>query len=345
MKALVYNKNSDPKITLENRPMPEITLENEAIIKVTLSSICTSDLHITEGFVPKAKNNIILGHEFVGVVEKTGKNVKNYKKGDRVSVNCETFCGKCFFCQKGYVNNCINGGWLIGCTIDGCQAEYVRVPYADNTLTKIPDNITDKSALFVGDILSSGYFGAKMCEIEKNDTIAIIGSGPVGMCAMMSARILGAKTIIAVDINQNRLDMAKEQNLADFYLNPDKCNIENEIKKITQYGADKVIETAGAKNTFELAWRIARPNGIVGIVAMYEENQILPLPKMYGKNLTFKTGGVDAVYCKELMGLISKGKINTDFLITHSFKFEDIIKAYEFFKSKKDNCIKVMIEY
>lgn len=345
MKALIYNKNSKAKITLKEKSEPKILSDTDAIIKVTLSSICTSDLHIIDGFVPKAKNNIVLGHEFVGTIEKLGKNVKNFKIGERVSVNCETFCNKCFFCKKGYINNCTNGGWNLGCTIDGCQAQYVRVPYANNTLTKISNNITDKNALFVGDILSSGYFGAKMCEIKKNDTIAIIGAGPVGMCAMMCAKILGAGKIIAIDINQNRLDIAKKQNLADFYLNPNKCNIENEINKNTTYGADKVIEAAGAKSTFELAWKIARPNGIVGIIAMYEENQILPLPQMYGKNLTFKTGGVDAIHCKELMDLISKGKINTDFLITHSFKFKDIIKAYEFFKSNKDNCLKIMIEY
>ena len=345
MKALIYNKNSNPKIALKEISKPELLLDNDAIIKVNLSSICTSDLHIIEGFVPKAKNNIVLGHEFVGTVEKLGKNVKNFKIGDRVSVNCETFCNECFFCKKGYINNCTNGGWLLGCSINGCQAQYVRVPYANNTLTKINDNISDKNALFVGDILSSGYFGAKMWKIEKNDTIAIIGSGPVGMCAMISAKILGAKEIIAIDINQHRLDIAKNQNLADFYLNPNDCNIEDEIKKITKYGIDKVIEAAGAKDTFELAWKIARPNGIVGIVAMYEENQILPLPKMYGKNLTFKTGGVDAIYCRELMDLISKNKINTDFLITHSFKFENIIEAYEFFKSNKDKCLKVAIEY
>ena len=289
MKALIYDKNSNPKIALKEKTKPEIISDTDAIIKVTLSSICTSDLHIIDGFVPNAKNNIVLGHEFVGIIEKTGKNVKNFKKGDRVSVNCETFCKDCFFCKNGFINNCINGGWNLGCTIDGCQAEYVRVPWADNVLTKINDNITDKNALFVGDILSSGYFGAKMCEIEPNDTVAIIGSGPVGMCAMISAKILKAKTIIAIDINQNRLNIAKKQNLADFYLNPNDCNIENEIKKITKYGIDKVIEAAGGNNTFEMAWKIARPNGIIGIVAMYEKNQILPLPIMYGKNLTFKT--------------------------------------------------------
>ncbi len=345
MKALIYDKNSNPKITLKEKQTPEILCDDDAIIKVTLSSICTSDLHIIEGFVPKAKNNIVLGHEFVGIIEKTGKNVKNYKKGDRVSVNCETFCNKCFFCKKGYINNCINGGWNLGCTINGCQAEYIRVPYANNTLTKIADNITDKNALFVGDILSSGYFGAKMCEIESTDTIAVIGSGPVGMCAMICAKILDAKTIIAIDINQNRLNIAKKEKLANYFLNPYDCNIENEIKKITTFGADKVIEAAGTKDTFELSWKIARPNGIVGIVAMYEENQTLPLPQMYGKNLTFKTGGVDAIYCKELMDLISKGKINTDFLITHEFEFKNIIKAYEFFKSNKNDCLKVMIKY
>lgn len=340
MKALIC-KNG--KIEIVEKPVPVIEKNTDAIIKVTLSSICTSDLHIIHGFVPLAKNGVVLGHEFAGEVVETGNGVKDFKKGDRVSVNCETFCGVCDFCKKGFVNNCINGGWELGCKIDGCQAEYVRVPYADNGLTKLPDNVSYENALFVGDILSSGYWGAELCEITRGDTVAVIGAGPVGLCAMQCAKILGAGKVIAVDIDKNRLELAQKLGFADFISEPENC--EESIKEITKYGADAVIEAAGGKNTFELAYKIARPNAVVALVAMYEKNQILPLPEMYGKNLIFKTGGVDAVHCKELVKLIAEGKITTDFLITHRFSFDNIKDAYKLFEEKSENCLKVAVQY
>ena len=345
MKALVYNKNFDGCIKLCDRDKPEIINSKDAIVKVKLSAICTSDLHIKNGFVPAAKNDIILGHEFVGEVVATGSDVKKLSAGDRVCANCETFCGECYFCKRGFINNCQCGGWELGCKIDGCQTEYVRVPYADNGLTKLPDNVSFENVLFVGDILSSGYFGAEMCEIKSGDTIVVIGAGPVGLCAMMCAKYTGAGKIIAVDIDETRLKIASERGLADYTFNPSKCDIEKEIKSLTENrGADGVIECAGTKETFEMSWKIARPNAIIGIVAMYEEDMTLPLPSMYGKNLTFKTGGVDAVHCEKLVNLISEGKISTDFLITQKFKLSEIEKACKFFEEKPAGCLKVTVE-
>lgn len=342
MKALVYKGNGI--IQKEQRPFPVIKGEKDAIVKVTISSICTSDLHIMHGAVPRAKENIVLGHEFVGEIAAIGSAVKNLKIGDRVSANCETFCGECYFCKRGYINNCINGGWELGCTIDGCQAEYVRVPYAENGLTLIPDNVSYENALFVGDILSSGYFGAQMCEIRNGDTIAVIGCGPVGLTSMICAKLKGASKIVAIDIDENRLNIAQQQQLADICLNPLKDDIEYTVKSITENrGADSVIEAAGAQTTFEMAWKIARPNAIVAVVAMYESPQILPLPQMYGKNLIFKTGGVDAIYCKELLQYISEGRINTDFLISKKIKFDDILHGYEIFENKADNILKIAV--
>ena len=341
MKALVW-KNKE--IGLSERPYPEIIDSKDAIVKVVLSSICTSDLHIKHGFVPSANDNIVLGHEFVGEVVSVGDDVKNIKVGDRVSANVETFCGECFFCKRGFINNCTKGGWHLGCKIDGCQSEFVRVPFADNGLNKIPENVSYKNALFVGDVLASGYFGAELCEISNEDVLAVIGSGPVGLCAMASARIMGPKKIIAIDIDERRLNLAKEQGLADYILNPEKCNIEEEIKNLTcGRGADCVIEAAGAKTTFEMAWKIARANAIVALVGLYENSQILPLPEMYGKNLIFKTGGVDACHSDLILDLISKGKINTDFLITHYYSLDDIEQAYAFFETKPEFCLKIAI--
>lgn len=345
MKSLIWESKNNKSIKLVEKDIPQILDSRDAIVKVTLSSICTSDLHIKHGFVPLAKEGITLGHEFVGEIVELGGEIKNLKVGDRVCANVETFCGECFFCKKGFINNCIKGGWQLGCKIDGCQAEYIRVPFADTGLTRLPDNVSDRNALFVGDVLSSGYFGAELCEIDSEDVVAIIGSGPVGYCTMASARVMNAKKIIAIDINNDRLKIAQEQGLADYILNPLNIDIEQEIKNLTEgHGADKVIEAAGGENTFEMAWKIARPNAIIALVGMYEKAQTLPLPDMYGKNLIFKTGGVDATHCEELVKLISDGKINTDFMITQTFKLNEIEEAYKFFETKPEFCLKVAIE-
>lgn len=342
MKALVYHKNGS--VELIDKNIPTLSDSKDAIVKVELSAICTSDLHIIHGYVPRALPETVPGHEFVGEIVSIGSDVQNLKIGDRVAANCITFCGECYFCKKGFINNCENGGWEMGCRIDGCHAEYVRVPYADCGLTKLPENVSYENALFVGDILSSGYFGAELCEIKDGDIIAVIGSGPVGMCAMSCARLLGASKIIAIDKDNKRLNVAKENKLADYFINSSNCNVENEVKNITcNRGADGVIEAAGGENTFELAWKIARSNAVVALVAMYEQPQVIPLPDMYGKNLIFKTGGVDAIHCEKLVEYISQGKISTDFLITHKFSLNDIMEAYNIFENKKDNCIKIAI--
>lgn len=344
MKALVYI--GDKKIELKEIENPKIIDGKDAIVKVQLSSICTSDFHIINGQVPRANKNIVLGHEFVGEVVEIGSEVKKLNIGDRVSANCITFCGECYYCKNEFINNCEKGGWEIGCRINGCQAEYVRVTFADMSLNIIPQNVTYKNALFVGDILASGYFGAELCDMKNNDTVSVIGAGPVGLCAMMSARAFGAKKIIAIDINEDRLNIAKENKLADFFINPNKVsNIEEYIKDINKGRlSDGTIEAAGGENTFDLAWKIARPNSVVALVAMYEKPQILPLNIMYGKNLIFKTGGVDAIHSDEILQLISQGKLNTDFLITHTIKLDNILRGYEIFDKKEDNCIKIAVE-
>ena len=199
MKAVVYKGNGE--IALEDRPVPKILDDRDAIIKVTLTTICSSDIHIKHGAVPRAVPGTILGHEFVGRVVETGSAVKKIKPGDRVSVNVETFCGDCFFCKRGFVNNCTDpdGGWALGCRIDGGQAEYARIPFADNGLTVIPDHVSDEQTLFNGDILSTGYWAAKIGEINPADTVAVIGAGPTGLCTMMCARLYTPARIIAID--------------------------------------------------------------------------------------------------------------------------------------------------
>lgn len=339
MKGLVCHESG--AIELLDMPRPKLEEDTDAIVRVTLSTICTSDLHIMHGAVPRAVPEKVLGHEFVGEVAEVGRSVKKLKPGARVAANCITFCGECAYCRQGFINNCEKGGWELGCRIDGCQAEYVRVPFADMGLTEIPDTVTDKEALLLGDILSNGYFGAELCEIKPGDTIAVIGAGPVGLCAMSCARLFGAAQIIALDIQDERLKLAVEQGLADETVNPSSEDAEKAVAALTDgRGADGVIEAAGGENTFELAWKLARPNAVVALIAMYEKAQTLSLEKMYGKNLIFKTGGVDAVHCERLMKLIEAGRINTEFLITHEAPLNDILEGYRIFEKKLDHCIK-----
>ena len=344
MKAVVYKGKGE--IVFEERPMPVILDEKDAVIEVTLTTICSSDIHIKHGAVPRAVPGTILGHEFVGRVVETGKAVKRVKPGDRVAVNVETFCGECFFCKRGYVNNCTDehGGWALGCRIDGGQAEYVRIPFADNGLTVIPGNVTDEQALFNRDILSTGYWAAKIGEIKPTDTVAVIGAGPTGLCTMLCARLYTPAKIIAIDTDEFRLDLAKERGVADITLVPGRDDMEAVIHAITGgRGADTVFEAAGGKDTFQTAWKIARPNAVVAVVAMYEEPQVLPLPDMYGKNLVFKTGGVDGSYCREIMDLTACGKLDSSFLITHRCGLDDIMAAYDVFENKKDHVIKYAV--
>lgn len=344
MKAVVYRGVGD--IGLEERERPVLKEPGDVIVRVTLASICSSDIHIKHGAVPRAVPGTVLGHEFVGVVEEAGAGVKHFKPGDRVAVNVETFCGQCFFCKRGYVNNCQSpdGGWALGCRIDGGQAEYVRVPYGDNGLTHIPDGVSDEAALFVGDILATGYWGASIAEIHPADTVAVIGAGPTGLCAMMCAKLYGPAKVAAVDTDDWRLKLAKEKGLADVCINPLREEPEAVLKSLTQgRGADAVLEAAGGKNTFEMAWRIARPNAVVCVVALYEEAQRLPLPDMYGKNLIFKTGGVDGSCCGEIMRLIESGRLDTGCLITHRTDLEHIMEAYEVFEQKRDHVVKYAV--
>ena len=327
-----------------DKPKPEILDPRDAIVRVTLASICTSDLHIKHGSVSRAVPGITVGHEMVGVVEAVGAAVTSVKPGDRVTVNVETFCGQCFFCQHGYVNNCTdpNGGWALGCRIDGGQAEFVRVPYADQGLNKIPDSVTDEQALFVGDVLATGFWAARISEITEDDTVLIIGAGPTGLCTLMCVRLKNPKRIIVCEKDPARIDFVREHYPDVLVCEPENC--EGFVLSNSDHGgADVVLEVAGAPDTFQLAWKCARPNAIVTVVALYDEAQVLPLPQMYGKNLTFKTGGVDGCDCNQILALIEQSKIDTTPLITHRFKLADIEEAYHIFENKLNGVIKIAI--
>ena len=342
MKALTYIEHG--KFALREKAKPQLVSARDALVRVTLGSICTSDLHIKHGSVPRAVPGITVGHEMVGVVEEVGADVKTVKPGDRVTVNVETFCGECFFCKNGFVNNCTDphGGWALGCRIDGGQAEFVRVPYADQGLNKIPDSVTDEQALFVGDILATGFWATRISEITEEDTVLIIGAGPTGICTLLCVMLKQPKRIIICEKDAARAEFVRKHYPDVLLCEPDEC--EAFVKEHSDHGgADVVLEVAGGRDTFQLAWKCARPNAIVTVVALYDEAQSLPLPDMYGKNLIFKTGGVDGCDCAEILRLIEEGKIDTTPLITHRFKLADIEEAYRIFENRLDGVIKIAI--
>ena len=341
---LAYTYIEHGRFGLLDKPKPELKDSRDAIVRVTLGSICTSDLHIKHGSVPRAVPGITVGHEMVGVVEQVGSRVTSVKPGDRVTVNVETFCGECFFCQHGYVNNCtdVNGGWALGCRIDGGQAEYVRVPYADRGLNRIPDSVSDEQALFVGDVLATGFWAARISEISGDDTVLVIGAGPTGICTLLCVMLKKPKRIIVCEKSSERIRFIREHYPDVLVTEPEECK-EFVLRNSDHGDADVVLEVAGAGDTFRLAWECARPNAVVTVVALYDNPQILPLPDMYGKNLTFKTGGVDGCDCAEILRLIEAGKIDTTPLITHRFPLTKIEEAYRVFENRLDGVIKVAI--
>ncbi len=329
---------------LLDKPSPALLHPQDAIVRVTLGSICTSDLHIKHGSVPRAVPGITVGHEMVGVVERVGGEVNAVCPGDRVTVNVETFCGSCFFCQKGWVNNCTHpdGGWALGCRIDGGQAEYVRVPCANQGLNRIPDGVTDEQALLVGDVLATGYWAAGISEIAPEDTVLILGAGPTGLCTLQCVRLFRPRRIVVCDWDPQRLAFVRRHYPEVLTAPPEQVE-ELVMAHSAHGGADVVLEVAGSPDTFRMAWQCARPNAVVTVVALYDEPQILPLPEMYGKNLTFKTGGVDGCRCDEILAHIAAGELDTVPLITHTYPLSRILEAYDLFEHRRDGVIKVAI--
>ena len=342
---LAYTYVERGKFELQEKQKPALQDDRDAIIRVTLASICTSDLHIKHGSVPRAVPGVTVGHEMVGVVEAVGPAVAAVKPGDRVAVNVETFCGECFFCRNGWVNNCTDpsGGWALGCRIDGGQAEYVRVPYADQGLNRIPANVSDRQALLVGDVLATGFWAVRISEIAPEDTVLIIGAGPTGICTLLCALLKRPARVIVCEKDAARLRFVREHYPEVLTVEPVHA-LEFVRANSSHGGADVVLEVAGAEETFRLAWECARPNAVVTIVALYNGSQILPLPEMYGKNLTFKTGGVDGCDCGEILELISQGKLDTEPLITHTYPLTEIAAAYALFENRRDGVMKVAIE-
>ena len=362
MKALTYH--GPHHVQVENVPDPGVEQADDIILRITATAICGSDLHLYRGKIPQVKHGDIFGHEFMGEVVETGKDVKNLQKGDRVVIPFVIACGDCFFCRLQQYAACENTNAGKGAALNkkqipapaalfgyshlyggvpGGQAEYVRVPHADQGLTPIPDTVSDEQALFVGDILATGFWAARISEIGPEDTVLVIGAGPTGVCTLLCAMLKRPRRIIVCEKSPERMRFVREHYPDVLVTGPETCR-DFVLRHSDHGGADVVLEVAVTSDTFRLAWECARPNAVVTVVALYDEPQVLPLPDMYGKNLTFKTGGVDGCDCAEILRLIAAGKIDTTPLITHRFPLSRIGEAYRLFETRSDGVVKVAVE-
>jgi alcohol dehydrogenase len=343
MRAVIFHGIGD--ISIEEIDVPTIQKASDAIIRITLTTICGSDLHLIHGQTVVDPESPI-GHECVGVVEEVGSDVSNFKPGDRVIVPTFTHCGNCFFCKKGSTSQCEKGGIIgfgsIRGGLGGAQTEYVRVPFADMSLVKTPDSLTDEDVLFVGDVIATAYFALENVPIKPGDTVAIVGPGPVGLAVQEIAPVFGAGKIIMIGTREYRMEVAKQRGAT--LINPNEESAPEKVLKLTNgYGADVVVECAGTPDSFKIAFESVRKGGSVSLMGMWGEPIEVPLNDMVMNNITIFTGLVDCNHLEEIVQLIEAGRINTNFLITHRMKLDDILEAYSIFENKEDNVLKIAI--
>jgi len=344
MKALVYE--GPGKKSLEERPVPKLAAPTDAIVKITRTTICGTDLHILKGDVSTCTPGRILGHEGVGVVEETGAGVTQFMKGDRVLISCISSCGKCEYCRRGMYSHCTTGGWILGNTIDGTQAEYVRIPHADTSLYPIPEGADEEALVMLSDILPTGFeCGVLNGKVAPGGTVAIVGSGPIGLAALLTAQFYSPAQIIVIDLDDNRLDVAKRFGATQIV----KANDADATQQIMMFtdgrGVDTVIEAVGIPTTFELCQEIVAPGGVIANVGVHGVKADLHLEKLWSQNIAITTRLVDTVSTPMLLKSVRSGKINPAKLITHRFKLDQILEAYETFESAaKTHALKVIIE-
>ncbi|MBW2412681.1 MAG: alcohol dehydrogenase catalytic domain-containing protein [Deltaproteobacteria bacterium] len=343
MKGVVFHGIGD--ISIEELDVPIIQKASDAIIRITLTTICGSDLHLIHGQTVVDPESPI-GHECVGVVEAVGEDVTSFKPGDRVIVPTFTHCGNCFFCKKGSPSQCEKGGIIgfgsIRGGLGGAQTEYVRVPFADMSLVKTPDNLSDEDVLFVGDVIATAYFALENVPIKPGDTVAIVGPGPVGLAVQEIAPVFGAGKIIMIGTREYRMEVAGQRGAT--LINPNQENAPEKVLELTNgYGADVVVECAGTPESFQIAFDSVRKGGSVSLMGMWGEPVEVPLNDMVMNNITIFTGLVDCNRLEEIVQLIEAGRINTNFLITHRMKLDDILEAYRIFENKEDNVLKIAI--
>jgi alcohol dehydrogenase len=344
MQALVYHGPGQK--AWEEVPDPEITDEGDAIVRVDATTICGTDLHILAGDVPEVRPGRILGHEAVGTVEEVGDDVRRLRPGDRVLVSCISACGTCRFCREGRYGQCAEGGgWVLGHQIDGTQAEYVRVPYPDTSTYRIPDGVTDEEALMLADILPTGYeVGVLNGKVRPGDVVAVVGAGPVGLSAIMCARLFSPSHVVAIDLSDTRLKAAREFG-ADVTVNNSHDDPMTVIRDLTgRLGADVAIEAVGTAATFELAVKLARPGGRIANVGVHGKPALLHLEEQWTRDITITTGLVDASSTPTLMRLVDSGQLAVGRFVTHHFGLNDFEQAYDVFSDAADSgALKVVL--
>jgi alcohol dehydrogenase len=343
MKAFVFLGPN--KKALEDRPKPGLVAPTDAVVKVTKTTICGTDLHILKGDVATCKPGRILGHEGVGVIDQVGTSVTSFKPGDRVLISCVTACSKCTYCRRQMYSHCTTGGWILGNTIDGTQAEFVRIPHADTSLYPIPDGADDEALVMLSDILPTGFeCGVLNGKIQPGSTVAIVGAGPVGLAALLTAQFFAPSDIIVIDLDDNRLAVAKNFG-ATQVINSSDSNAKAGIWALTgQRGVDTAIEAVGISATFELCQEIIAPGGTIANIGVHGTKVDLHLELLWDRNITITTRLVDTVSTPMLLDVLKSKKIDPKSLITHRFSLEHILDAYETFThAAKTNALKVII--
>ena len=343
MKGLVYN--GPGKIELKEIPKPGIIEPTDALVKVLKTTICGTDLGILKGKTPTVKPGTTLGHEGVGVIEEVGDSVRNFKKGDHVIISCITWDGTCEYCKKQMYSHCENGGWILSHLINGTQAEYVRIPHADNSLHPIPAGVDEEALVMMSDILPTGHeIGVLNGQVKPGGTIAIVGAGPVGMSVLLTAQFYSPAKIYMIDVDENRLKLAKKFGATDT-INSGKEDAVKKIMSETKDGVDVSIEAVGIPTTFDICQNIVRPGGHIANVGVHGHSVDLQLQNLWSQNITLTTGLVNTNTIPMLLKTVSSGKIDPTKLITHHFKLDEILKAYEVFgNASKEKAMKVIIE-
>jgi alcohol dehydrogenase len=344
MKALVYR--GPGKKALEDHPKPDVNAPTDAIVRITKTTICGTDLHILKGDLPSCKPGRILGHEGVGVVEKVGPAVTAFKPGDRVLISCVSACGKCDYCRKQMYSHCAAGGWILGNTIDGTQAEFVRTPFADTSLYHIPADADEEALVMLSDILPTGFeCGVLNGKVEPGSIVAIVGAGPVGMAALLTAQFFSPAEIIMIDLDDNRLEAAKRFGATTIVNSADGKAVETIMNMTGKRGVDTAIEAVGIPATFELCEQIIAPGGTIANIGVHGVKVDLHLESLWDRNISITTRLVDTVTIPMLFKTVRSRKIDPKLLITHRFKLDNILDAYETFgNAAKTKALKVIIE-
>lgn len=344
MKALVFHGPNN--IALEDKPKPTIMLATDAIVRITTTSICGTDLHILKGDVPTVTDGRILGHEGVGIIEEIGTNVIGFHKDDKVLVSLITSCGCCSFCKKAMYSHCINGGWLLGNSIDGTQAEYVRIPFADNGLYLLPPDVDDEAVIMLSCNLPTGLeCGTLKGQVKPGDKVAIIGAGPVGLAVLLTAQLYSPSEIIMIDLDDNRLAVARSFGATQIVNSSDGKAAERVMALTQNTGVDVVIEAVGISATFDICQAIIAPGGHIANVGVHGKPVELHLERLWALDITLTTRLVDAGTTPMLLKMVQSGHVDAKRLISHRFELSEIMKAYKVFgNAAKEHTLKVAIK-